>query len=657
MSGPSDHRKSLNTHVSRREFAKKLGYGAAAWCFLPRCLCGQSTDLSSQAIGGPGINSTYPSDRAFSAKGFDLADVQLLDSPFKQAMDINAKYLLALEPDRFLSNFRTVAGLPPKASIYGGWESPTTGAGRCLGHYLSAISLQYRATADPLFSQRIGYIVDELETCQDANGDGYVGALPNAKDVFAKLAAGDAKALYQSRVPWYIIHKLMAGLRDACSLAGVVRAKTVLIKFADWAITTTGGLDDTQFQIMLGQEHGGMREVIADVYAMTNDTKYLNLANRFAHHAVLDPLTEEEDKLAGLHANTQIPKIIGSARIYELTGDKQEAALSKYFWSEVVYHHTYITGGISTHEHFESPDKLSLSLTNIETCITYNMLKLTRHLFEWNPDAEYADYYERALYNDILASQEPETGMFTYYQALLPGHYRSYSTPTHDFWCCVGTGMENHTQYGNSIYFHLDNELFVNLFIPSILDWKDKGLIIRQETSYPESDMIFFKIKAQHPTELTLKVRYPSWAQSGMSVKINGQPFAISAQPRSYAEIQRLWVDGDEVQVQIPFGLRTETMPGDSGKISILYGPLVLGGQLGEVTDLKLRYAWHTPKDDFSDVPSFKSKGQPIEEWVQPVAGKSLTFQTVNVGQPHDVTLVPFYRQAHERYTVYWDQV
>ena len=594
------------------------------------------------------------------AEAFDLADVQLLDGPFKDAMELNARYLLSLEPDRFLSLFRTEAGLTPKAPNYGGWESPTTGAGRCLGHYLSALSLQYRATGDPRFKHRIDYIADELAACQEAFGDGYVGAMPNAREVFARLAANDGKALYQSRVPWYIIHKLMAGLRDASLLAGNARAKTVLVKLSDWEIATTQGMDDTQFQIMLDQEHGGMREVLADVYAMTGDRKYLDLADRFAHKKVLDPLAQGQDKLARLHANTQIPKITGSARIYELTGDEREKTIAEYFWNEVVDHHTYIIGGDSTSEHFEPADELTLSTSTAETCNTYNMLKLTRHLFEWDAEVKQADYYENALYNDILASQEPETGMFTYYIALLSGHYRVYSSPTNSFWCCVGTGMENHTQYGNSIYFHHGDQLFVNLFIPSKLNWQDEGVTLRQDTTYPNSHIMNFKIKTQKPVKLTLNLRYPSWARPGMSVSVNGKQFPSDARPGSYAEVQRVWKNGDELRVQIPFGLRTEAMPGDAGKISILYGPLVLGGQLGEIANGKLQHAGSNqmgPDDNLStNAPSLIDHGKPVDEWVKAVAGKALTFQTVGVSQPGDVTLVPFYKQAHERYIVYWDQ-
>ncbi len=342
-----------------------------------------------------------------AVESFDLRDVRLLDSPFKRAMDLNARYLLSLEPDRFLCYFRTNAGLKPKAEAYGGWEAPNSGAGRCLGHYLSALSLQFRASGDARFKQRVDYIVDELALCQQTNG--LLTAQAGVKEAFAELATGKGDALRKSRVPWYIQHKIFAGLRDAYLLTGNEKAKALLVRMSDWAVDVTQALDETQFQIMLDQEHGGMREVLADVYAMTGNTRYLTLANRFSHTKIIAPLEAGRDELGGLHANTQIPKLTGSARIYELTGDRKEREAAEFFWNCVVHHHSYAIGGNSDDERFDAPDQLArhLSAVTCETCNTYNMLKLTRHLFEWKPDAGYADYYERALYNQILASQEP----------------------------------------------------------------------------------------------------------------------------------------------------------------------------------------------------------------------------------------------------------
>ncbi len=423
---------------------------------------------------------------------FDLRDVKVTDGPFQAAMDLNARYLLSLEPDRFLHYFRAEAGLQPKAPPYGGWESPTTGAGRCLGHYLSALSLQYRASGDQRFKGRIDYTVSQLADCQEANGGGYLSAQAHGKEFWANLAAGNPEALKQFRVPWYIIHKLFAGLRDAYQLGGSEQAKRVLVALSDWAIAVTARLDDHGFQSMLEQEYGGMREVLADVCAITGDHKYLDLANRFRQAAFEGPLAEEHDRLAGLHANTQIPKVIGSARVYELTGEPRDLRIAEYFWREVESRHTYAIGGNSNGEHFHAPGKLSdqLGVASAETCNTYNMLKLTRALFTFDPQAAYADFYERALCNHILASQDPEQGMFAYYLSLKPGHFKTFSTPFDSFWCCVGTGMENHAKYADSIYFHDAAGLYVNLFIPSQLIWNQKGLLVKQETRYPQDGSV-----------------------------------------------------------------------------------------------------------------------------------------------------------------------
>jgi uncharacterized protein len=607
---------------------------------------------------GPSFPCAVAAPVRLAVQSFDLSDVRLLDGPFKQAMDLNSRYLLSLEPDRFLCYFRTNAGLEPKAPAYGGWEAPMSGAGRCLGHYLSALSLQYRASGDARFKQRVDYIVDELALCQQ--GDGLLTAQAGVKEAFAELAGGRGDALRKSRVPWYIQHKMFAGLRDACLLTGNEKAKTVLIRMADWAIDVTKALDETQFQLMLDQEHGGMREVLADVYAITGNTKYVVLANRFSHAKIMAPLAAGRDDLGGLHANTQIPKLVGSARIYELTGDTRERDAAAFFWDCVVRHHSYVIGGNSDAEHFGPPDQLARHLTALtcETCNTYNMLKLTRHLFCWKPDVAYADYYERALYNQILASQEPGAGMFTYFVSLKPGHFRTYSTPVDSFWCCVGTGMENHAQYGNSIYFHSDDNLFVNLFIPSELKWKDKHVSVKQETRYPESDRTTFTLTCPEPVLFTLNLRYPGWATQGLETEVNGQRVASSAKPGTFASVRREWHDGDKIEARIPMSLRTEALPDDPNIIAILYGPLVLGGELGTEglpESLETRDQGKFRKVPDPEVPALWTGGKPINDWLKPVPGQSLVFRTEGVGRPHDVTLVPFYREYRERYTVYWD--
>ena len=590
---------------------------------------------------------------------FDLTDVKLLDSPFKQAMHLNASYLLSLEPDRFLHYFRVNAGLEPKAPAYGGWESPTTGAGRCLGHYLSALSLQYRATGDSRFKERIDYIVSELAVCQQTNG--FLSAQTNLAESFAALAAGHGDALLKSRVPWYIQHKMFAGLRDAFFLTGNQQARQILIRLADWAVAVTSNLDREQFQTMLKQEYGGMQEVLLDVYALDGERKYLELARRFQDDATFNPLAVKLDKLAQKHANTMIPKLSGAVRLYELTGETQERAAAEYFWNEVMYYHTYALGGNSDHEHFGPPDQLPLSTQTAETCNTYNMLKLTRHLFCLGPEVKYGDYYERALYNQILASQAPKQGGFTYFISLKPGHFKTYSTPFESFWCCVGTGMENHTQYGNNIYYHDTNNLYVVLYIPSQLTWTTKNVTIQQETDYPASANMHFAIKCAKPTTFAFKFRYPNWAVAGMAIKVNGQAIKADTHPGEFASVEREWKNDDQVQVQFPLSLRAESLAGAPATKAFFFGPLLLAGDLGTNSlPAPIPYARDQCQYcDFQDpkVPVLVMDGRPLENWVKPVAGELLTFRTVNAGRPADVILRPFYRLHYQRYTVYWDVV
>ena len=586
------------------------------------------------------------------AHPFQLTEVRLLDGPFKQAMQLDAEYLLRLEPDRLLSWFRKEAGLKPKGTVYGGWESMGI-AGHSLGHYLSACAMMFASSGDARFRDRVNYIVGELALCQEANGDGYVAAIPNGKKIFKEVSAGDIRAkgfdLNGGWVPWYTLHKLSAGLLDAQHYCANERALQIAIKLADWADSLTANLTEEQFQRMLACEHGGMNESLAELYARTGDEKYLRLSRRFHHKAVLDPLVRQEDRLQGLHANTQIPKLIGLARRYELAGDTADKTAAEFFWDRVVHHHSYVIGGNSLRENFGEPGKLNnrIGENTCETCNTYNMLKLTRHLFAWHASAEYADYYERALYNHILASQNPDDGMVCYYVPMKPGAHKTYSTPLDSFWCCVGTGMENHTKYGEGIYFHSDDALWVNLFIASELNWTQKGLTLRQETRYPEADTVSFTFKVKRPTVLALRLRYPGWASNGIDVSVNGRPWPVTAKPASFLEIQRTWKNADKVELKIPMSLRLEATPDNPKRVSVLFGPTVLAGELGPEDDAGAK--------SLAYVPGLVTANRSPTDWIKPVEGQSLTFQTVDVGKPRDVTLYPFYRMHRKRYSVYWD--
>jgi DUF1680 family protein len=414
---------------------------------------------------------------------------------------------------------------------------------------------------------------------------------------------------------------------------------------------------------MLDTEFGGMGEVLANLYAVTGDPEHLRLARAFDHDAVFGPLAREEDRLDGLHANTQIPKMIAAAREYELTGEVRYRTIARFFWERVALHRSYVIGGHSDGEHFfpiaEFPHRLTPETA--ETCNTYNMLKLTRRLFGWEPSATTMDFYERGLFNHILASQDPIRGMFVYLMSLKPGHFKTYSTPNDSFWCCVGTGMENHAKYADTIYFQGADSLYVNLFIASELTWKDKGVTVRQETRFPESDTTRLIVRSRAPAAWTLQLRWPSWADHGFEVRVNGGPVEVNGRAGSYVRIERTWRDGDQVDVRIPMSLRMEALPEATDIVAILYGPIVLAGELGNEGLAGLsEYA----KDQSDllfvpdpEVPALVHDGANLLDRIRPVEGKPLTFETQGLGRPRDVTLIPFYRLHHERYTVYWKRL
>lgn len=659
------------SELSRRQLMQFL----VSIGFIP---CGLETALGH---GLDSADATQLHNARMSVQPFGLSDVTLLDGPFNDAMQRDADYLLKLDPDRFLYYFRLTAGLKPKAPVYGGWEAQV---GRMLGHYVSACAMMYASTRDSRFSERITYIVNEIQGCQHANGNGYVGGIPEGKRVFSELEAGkvdvDRGRLNGVHAPWYMMHKLFAGLRDAYLYCGNENAKTSLIGLSDWACDLLRGLDEPRFQKMLESEYGGMNEVLADVYGLTGDRKYLIVAERFNENAVLDPLMRREDDLCGLpgdtelaklmgrstglHANTQLAKLVGLARLFEVTDKRDFRIGSNFFWEEVARKRSYVTGGNSDNEHFFPIGDMGkhLSAGSAETCNTYNMLKLTHHLFCWDARAEFADFYERALYNHILGSQDPETGMMTYYYSLKPGHFKTFSTPFDSFWCCVGTGMENHSKYGDSIYFHNRRGLYVNLFIASELNWKERGLKIRQETRFPEEDTTRLVVSCDGPVEANIRIRHPRWATAGLAVTINGKRYQTANKPGSYMSLRRIWRNGDAVQVSIRMELHVEPMPDDPTKISILYGPIVLAGILGtEGYHSPMPYAgnsqWAYAHVPDPDVPSLLTDGKPVWEWVQAVPGKPLNFTLVGTGREGGrYSLLPVYAANHERYTVYWDK-
>ncbi|HZZ20364.1 MAG TPA: beta-L-arabinofuranosidase domain-containing protein [Opitutaceae bacterium] len=620
--------------------------------------------------GAPALlqSAPVPLQAPPAAAPFSLGDVRLLDSPFKKAMDLNAAYLLSLEPDRLLHNTRLYAGLQPKGELYGGWESMGV-AGHTLGHYLTAISQQYIATGDTRFKQRIDYIVSEMAQCQALYGDGYIGALPpvelkTLRDLkLGIVSVKDHSFTSGAWVPWYTEHKILKGLTDAWILGQNAQAKDVAMKLADWVGSVTEHLTPDQVQDMLSVEQGGMLDVMVELYDLTGKQAYLDTSKKFYHKALFDPMADRNDVLPGRHANTQIPKIIGEARTYEVTGDPKARAVAQYFWDLVANKYSFVIGGNSDHEFFfeEDTEGDRLDASTAETCNTYNMLKLTEHVFEWNPKVEYADFYERALYNHILASQEPKKGMFTYFMSLKPGMFKTFSTPVDSFWCCVGTGMENHTKYGEAIYFHGANDLFVNLFIPSELTWKEKGLVLRQETDYPRTGRSTLTVVSAPTGHVTIRVRCPGWAKSPVTFSFNGAKLDVPGTPGTYATLQLELEQGDTIGVDVPMVVRTEAMHTQPTKVAFLYGPLVLAADLGsEPSKDSIPYsADHTSnlKADGVAVPVLVKGPGSLESSLVKDDSKEIAFHSLGIGLPPDMTFRPFWQIYYHRYNVYWDVV
>ncbi|MBN2698436.1 MAG: glycoside hydrolase family 127 protein [Bacteroidales bacterium] len=598
------------------------------------------------------IRTDGPEVIEFKVLPFELADVKLLEGPFLHATELNSQSLLNYEPDRFLAKFLTEAGLEPKAEHYGGWESNTI-AGHSLGHYLSAICLMYQTTGDERFLERAKYIVDELERAQEADGEGYIGAFPDGKRILEEeVARGDIRSkgfdLNGIWVPFYTEHKVMAGLFDAYNLCGIEKALDINIKFADWLETVVGGLNDSLVQVMLHCEHGGINESLAELYGLTGEKRYLEMSRLFHHRAILDSLEAGIDVLPGKHGNTQIPKLVGLARRYELTGDEGDRKAAEFFWERVVNHHSYVTGGHGNHEYFGPPDQLSnrLSEGTTETCNVYNMLKLSRHLFLWEASPVVADFYERALFNHILSSQHPGDGRVIYNLSLEMGGFKVYQYP-YWFTCCIGTGMENHSKYARNIYFHNNRELYVSQFIASELTWKEKGLVVKQVTAYPGEQGTTLQISCEEPVELDLMIRYPYWAEKGITIKVNGKPIRVKESPGSFVRLSGTWENGDEISVELPFTLRLEAMPDNENRVAVMYGPLVMAGDLGPEDD--------PAAGDPMYVPIFLTDNRDPGKWFEPIEGETNTFRSTGIGKPADVTIKPFYRTHERRYTIYWD--
>ncbi|WP_336616079.1 glycoside hydrolase family 127 protein [Bacteroides acidifaciens] len=613
---------------------------------------------------------------------FPLQDVKLLNSPFLQAQQTDLHYILSMNPDRLLAPFLREAGLTPKAPSYTNWEN--TGLdGHIGGHYLSALSMMYAATGDTAVYNRLNYMLNELHRAQQAVGTGFIGGTPNSLQLWKDIKAGNIRAggfdLNGKWVPLYNIHKTYAGLRDAYLYAGSDLARQMLVDFTDWMIDITSDLSDEQIQDMLRSEHGGLNETFADVAEITGDKKYLELARRFSHKFILDPLIKEEDKLTGMHANTQIPKVIGYKRIAELSQDDKNwnhAAewdhAARFFWNTVVNHRSVCIGGNSVREHFHPSDNFTSMLNDVqgpETCNTYNMLRLTKMLYQDSPETNFADYYERALYNHILASQEPEKGGFVYFTPMRPGHYRVYSQPETSMWCCVGSGLENHTKYGEFIYVHQKDTLYVNLFIPSQLTWKEKGVTLTQETRFPDDGKVTLRIDKAPKKGITLKIRQPQWTghSKEYNVKINGKNEASIVEENSnYLTLHRKWKKGDVITFNLPMKVSLEQIPDKKDYYAFLYGPIVLAASTGTghldglyADDRRGGHIAHGKQIPLQEVPMLIGNPESIRNSLHKKDDNQLIFTfdgNVYPAQNKTLELIPFFRLHNARYAIYFRQ-
>lgn len=565
-------------------------------------------------------------------------------------MDKDAAYLLFLKPDRLLYRFYQNAGLPVKDSVYGGWESEGL-SGHTMGHYLSACSMMYISTGNPEFKKRVDYIVNELAHCQQARKTGYVGAIPKEDSIFGKLANGQIRTsgfdMNGGWSPWYTVHKVMAGLCDAYLYCDNKQALKIVTGMADWVYNTINHLSDSFRLKMLNCEYGGMNDVLASIYSYTGNKKYLNLSYKFKDEFVMGKLEKQIDPMPGKHSNTNVPKAIGAANQYELTGNENEKTIASFFWNTMVHHHSYVIGGNSNYEYCGQEDKLNdrLSDNTCETCNTYNMLKLTRHLFAWQPSSAYMDYYERALYNHILASQNPETGMMCYFVPLRQGTHKTFSDSVNTFTCCVGSGMENHSKYAEEIFsLGDDGSLFVNLFIPSQLNWKERNVIIEQQHFIPDSKQVRLKISCKKPVSFQLKIRKPAWSRAEATIYVNGKPAGLIHSEDGYLTTARQWKNNDIVTVDFTMNIYTEPMPDNANRIAFLYGPVVLAAPLG-----------NSMPDPVYGTPVLLTDNKNSNNWVKPVANEPLVFETKNVGKPDDIKLIPFYKLYKQYYSVYFD--
>jgi DUF1680 family protein len=637
---------TLSQKFSRRDFISTTAVAAGS-AFLPKTLFAQDPVVNTTLVNGKPIDREKVPWRV---RPFPVTQVRLGQGPCTATMEADRRFLHSLPPDRLLHTFRLNAGLPSSAQPLGGWETPDCElrghyAG---GHYLSAVALMYASTGDEDLKKNGDAVVSGLAQCQKAlNQGGYLSAFPVS--FFDRLRNRE-----RVWAPFYTIHKIMAGNLDMYVHARNEQALEVTEKMAGWVEDYTGSLSYDLMQRILGTEFGGMGEVLANLYALTGKEYYLRTARKFNKQWFLDPLAAHRDELKGLHVNTHIPQIIAVARLYELTGDPRYREIATYFWEEVVSERTYCTGGTSNHENWTTDPGIlasELSTNTTEDCCAYNMMKLTRHLFGLNPEARLMDYYERLLFNHRLGTINPDDGMMMYYLPLASGYWKTFGKQYDSFWCCTGTGSEEYAKLTDTIYFHDDDSLYVNLYIDSRLEWPEKGLTITQETKFPEEQGTTLRITTKTPAQLAINLRIPCWAEGG-GVKINGSPLPVFSSPSSYLSLERTWKTGDKIELNLPMRLHIAPMPDDQSVQAMMYGPLVLAGQFDEVSK-DVQYGNMEPKPgDPCKVPEIAADLNHPTAWVEADSQQPLAFRAVGQSQP--INLVPLYQITRNWYAVYW---
>jgi DUF1680 family protein len=683
--------------TNRRSFLQRSATAAAALSLGPIAVAraeqvGGAVEgaLRDDADVAASARETPASIKAFErrmlrARPVPLRNTRVTGGPLKYAQELDGQYLLALNPDRMMAFYRVRAGLSRKAEPYGGWDGPGKNlTGHIAGHHLSAVSLMYAATGDVRFKQRADYLVAELKAVQDTNGDGYLSALENGREKFAEVSRGDIRSsgfdLNGLWSPWYVLHKTFAGLRDAHRHAGSAPALVIETKFAGWAEKALAPLNDEQMARVLNTEHGGMNEVLADLYADTGDRRWLTLSYRFEHKAFTNALKRHQDNLSGKHGNCQIPKLVGSAARYGYTADTSDIVAASFFFDRVAEHHSYATGGHGLAEYFGAPDMLSARVDGrtAETCNVYNMLKLSRRLFSVRPDAHYADFNERALFNHILASIDPEDGRTSYMVPVGRGVQQEYQDMQQSFTCCVGSGMENHALHGDGVYYESDDALWVNQFVPSTAQFTLGGVNLTQESSFPAGDATSLRLAMPAPKLFTVHVRRPAWAGDAFTISVNGdglpQPAlatlsnaaaggrsnapgneAIDQPTSSYVSITRTWKNGDSLDLHLPKSVWIDPTPDSRQVVAIMWGPLVLAGDLGPRRE-------GSASATTQPAPVLVMSARPVTDWVVADVSSPGNFRAQKVarydeepGTAADVSLTPFYRTHRRSYSVYFD--